>query len=44
MMLVLAAVPEIQYLKLRRAAVGRFGFVHARTWDDALSAIRTRPV
>ena len=44
MMLVLAAVPEIQYLKLRRAAAGRFGFVHAKTWDDALSAIRTRPV
>ena len=44
MMLVLAAVPEIQYQKLRRATAGRFTFVHARTWDEALAAIRTRPV
>ena len=46
MMLVLAAVPEVQYLKLRRATVGggRFAFAHVRTWDEALIAIRTRPV
>jgi AraC-like DNA-binding protein len=44
MMLVLAAVPDFQHLRLRRAGFGRFAFVHARTWDEALSAIRTRPV
>lgn len=43
-MLVLAAVPEIQLLRLRRAGFGRFAFAHARSWDEALSAIRTRPV
>jgi AraC-like DNA-binding protein len=43
-MLVLAAVPEVQYHKLRRAVAARFPLVHARTWDDALTAIRSRPV
>ncbi len=43
-MLVLAAVPEIQRHKLGRAAPTRFGVAHAATWDDALTAIRTRPV
>src|SRR5690349_21927990 len=43
-MLVLAAVPEVQYHKLRRAVAARFPLVHARTWDDALTAIRGRPV
>ena len=43
-MLVLAAVPDIQYLKLRRAAAGMFSFVHAGSWDEALWAIRVRPV
>ncbi len=43
-MLVLAAVPEVQYQKLRRAVAARFPSVHAPTWDDALAAIRARPV
>jgi AraC-like DNA-binding protein len=43
-MLVLAAVPEPQYHKLRRAVAARFPLVHARNWDDALGAIRSRPV
>ena len=43
-MLVLAAVPEVQHHKLRRAVAARFPLVHARTWDDALTAIRARPV
>src|SRR6266536_399895 len=43
-MLVLAAVPDVQYHKLRRAAGARFPLAHARTWDDALATIRTRPV
>src|ERR1041384_1880753 len=43
-MLVLAAVPTDQFHKLRRAAAPRFPVVHARTWDDALATIRTRPV
>ncbi len=43
-MLALAAVPEAQYHRLRRAAAARFLLVHARTWDDTLGAIRSRPV
>src|SRR5437870_731723 len=43
-MLVLAAVPEVQYHKLRRAIAARFPVVHARTWDEALAIIRARPV
>src|SRR3989475_6169220 len=43
-MLVLAAVPAIQFHKLRRAAAPRFPVVHAHRWDDALATIRTRPV
>src|SRR2546427_12731218 len=43
-MLVLAAVPTIQFHKLRRAAAPRFPVVHARDWDGALATIRTRPV
>src|SRR5947199_405278 len=39
-MLVLAAVPTIQFHKLRRAAAPRFPVVHARSWDDALATIR----
>lgn len=42
-MLVLAAVPELQYLRLRRAAPP-FVLARARTWDDALQTIRSRPV
>src|SRR5216683_3135608 len=43
-MLVLAAVPAIQFHKLRRAAAPRFPVVFARDWDEALATIRTRPV
>ena len=43
-MLVLAAVSDVQYLKLRRAGAGQFSFVHVQTWDEALMAIRVRPV
>ena len=43
-MLVLAAVPDTQYHRLRRAAGVRFPLAHARTWDDAVLAIRGRPV
>ena len=43
-MLVLAAVPVIQFHKLRRAAAPRFPVVYARDWADALAVIRARPV
>jgi AraC-like DNA-binding protein len=43
-MLVLAAVPDVLHLKLRRAVDARFAFVHVRTWDAALATIRSRPV
>lgn len=43
-MLVVAAVPDVLFLKLRRAAEARFAFAHAVTWDAALAAIRGRPV
>src|SRR5881394_3301269 len=43
-MLVLAAVPDLQFHKLRRTAGGRFSVVRAVTWDDVLTAIRGRPV
>jgi len=43
-MQILAAVPPAQLLALRRAGAGRFEFVPARTWDEALEVIRTRPV
>ena len=43
-MLVLAAVPAIQFHKLRRAAAPRFPVVYARDWADALAVIRARPV
>src|ERR1051326_2375671 len=43
-MLVLAAVPDGQVHKLRRAAGLRFHLAPARSWDDALTTIRTRPV
>ena len=43
-MLVLAAVPDLQLHRLCRAAGLRFALAHARTWDDALTTIRTRPV
>src|SRR6266567_1394177 len=43
-MLVLAAVPDVQFHKLRRTAGGRFGVVQTLTWDDVLTVIRGRPV
>jgi AraC-like DNA-binding protein len=43
-MLVLAAVPDIQFYKLRRAVPARFAVAHARSWDVVLGAIRSRPV
>src|SRR2546429_2590717 len=43
-MLILAAVPDIQLLNLRRAAAARFTLARAGSWAEALSTIRTRPV
>ena len=43
-MLVLAAVPDIQHHKLRRAVAARFAIAHAGSWDGVLDSIRTRPV
>src|SRR5205814_51278 len=41
-MLVLAAVPDLQLLRLRRAAGLRFALAHARTRADARAAIPPR--
>src|SRR5213594_807086 len=43
-MLVLAAVPDVQFHKLRRAAGSRFSVAQVSTWDDVLTGIRGRPV
>src|SRR5437667_7918991 len=43
-MLVLAAVPDVQFHKLRRAAGSRFIVAQVATWDDVLTGIRGRPV
>src|SRR5213083_1776566 len=43
-MLVLAAVPEVQLQRLRRAAGVRFTFTRAATWSEVLAGIRARPV
>src|SRR6266566_684997 len=43
-MLVLAAVPDVQFHKLRRAAGSRFTVAQVSTWDDVLTGIRSRPV
>jgi len=43
-MLVLAAVPEIQVLRLRRAGAGRFSFVAAPQWGDVVDVICRQPV
>ena len=43
-MLVLAAVPEIQVLRLRRAAGARFGFVPAGAWGDVVDLICRQPI
>jgi AraC-like DNA-binding protein len=34
----------VQYHRLRRAAAARFPLAHARTWNDAVATIRSRPV
>jgi AraC-like DNA-binding protein len=43
-MLILAAVPDIQLHKLRRAAAARFTLARATSWGEALATIRSRPV
>ena len=43
-MLVLAAVSDLQYQRLRGAVVPPFGLARAATWDMALETIRGRPV
>ncbi len=43
-MLVLAAVPDLQFQKLRGAVAPRFAVARAPTWDIALETIRSRPV
>src|SRR2546422_10965547 len=43
-MLVLAAVPDVLFHKLRRAAGSRFSVAQVSTWDDVLTGIRGRPV
>jgi AraC-like DNA-binding protein len=43
-MLVLAAVSDIQFHRLRSAVEPDFELVRAATWDDALEMIRSRPV
>jgi len=43
-MLVLGAIPDVQYHKLRRAAAGQFTFVRALEWGQVLETIRERPV
>src|SRR5205807_1893825 len=43
-MLVLAAVPDVQFHKLRRAAGSRLNVAQVSTWDDVLTSIRGRPV
>src|SRR5947207_13410262 len=43
-MLVLAAVSDLQFQRLRGAVAPRFAISHARCWDDALETIREQPV
>src|SRR5262245_5280086 len=43
-MLVLAAVPEIQALRLRRAGGTRFSFVAAGQWGDVVDLICRQPI
>jgi AraC-like DNA-binding protein len=43
-MLVLAAVPDMQFQRLRAAVAPRFSVARASTWDDALETIRSRLV
>lgn len=43
-MLVLAAVSDLQFQRLRGAVAPRFAIAHAASWDGALETIRERPV
>src|SRR5438552_8355149 len=43
-MLVLAAVSDVQYQRLRGAVTPRFTLARAQTWDVALETIKGRPV
>src|SRR2546430_16639253 len=43
-MLVLAAVSDVQYQRLRGAITPRFTLARAQTWDVALETIKGRPV
>src|SRR5437867_12979284 len=43
-MLVLAAVSDVQYQRLRGAVMPRFTLARAPTWDVALETIKCRPV
>jgi AraC-like DNA-binding protein len=43
-MLILAAIPDVQLQKLRRAVAARFSVARAGTWGEALATIRSRPV
>src|SRR5436309_3245536 len=43
-MLVLAAVPDLEYHKVRRAAGARFTVARAPNWDEVLDPILSRPV
>src|SRR6266566_5970274 len=43
-MLVLAAVSDVQYQRLRGAVMPRFTLARAATWDVALETIKCRPV
>ena len=43
-MLVLAAIPDVQFQKLRGAVAPRFAVARAPSWDIALDTIRGRPV
>src|SRR5207237_9696836 len=43
-MLFLSAVPAVHLHNLRRAPGLRFALAQARSWDEALTTIRTRPV
>jgi methylphosphotriester-DNA--protein-cysteine methyltransferase len=43
-MLVLAAVPDTQIHRLRRAAASRFSFAPARHWGDVIDLIRRQPI
>ena len=43
-MLVLAAVPDMQFQRLRGAVEPRFALARATSWDVALETIRGRPV